>query len=279
MKSLRLLLIPAIVLLMVSCGNEEAERLQSINEELKDEMRSKEEAVKDLLAGLEGVQEDLREITQREDLLGGMTVNNAELARSPQLQIMEDISLVDGLIKRNQSKINNLELRVKGSQGKLYEFERVVSNLKLDLLDKESEMNLLKSSLIELEEDYVGLLSDYNEQLLISSIQDKALHEAYFAYGSKQELQEMDVADKEGGILGLGSSWKLKDDFNKDYFTAVDIRQVNRIPMESSDVKIISTHPADAYELVIEEDTVKELLITDSDRFWKTSKYLAVIVD
>lgn len=274
-----ILAIPAMMVLLTACSNEEVARLESVNQELKEEMLAKEEVVTDFIKGLESIQYDLRDITEREDLLGGLTVNDAELARSPQQEIMEDIALIDGLIKRNLGRITELELKVKGSEGRLYEFERVVANLKMDVLDKDAQIQVIKRSLIELEEDYADLLGEYNEQILISSIQDEALHEGYFAYGSKEELVEMQVAQKEGGILGIGATWKLRDDFNKEYFTEVDIRQVNRIPLGSEEVEILSNHPVDTYELVMEEERVKELLITDADRFWELTKYLAMVID
>ncbi|NND94234.1 MAG: hypothetical protein HKN45_05170 [Flavobacteriales bacterium] len=280
MNRIKLLIAPLALLMMSSCGNnEEIEQLQSINEELKMEIRDRDEAVSDLIGGLESIQLDMRDITRREQLLDGLTVNESELAQSPQQKIIEDIALVDGLIRRNQEKIESLEMKLKSSDGKLYEFERVISNLKLDLLDKEKEIEVFKNSLIELEEGYADLFDEYHEQLLISSMQDEELHKAYFAYGSKKELEEMHVAEKEGGVLGMGTTWKLKNDFNKDYFTELDIREVSRLPLESKKVELISSHPEDSYELVMERDQVKEILITDPDAFWSGSKYLTVAVE
>lgn len=280
MKKLVMVLIPLGLIVLSSCGDQEAiEQLQAANEELKMEIREKEEAVGDLIGGLESIQLDMRDIARREQLLDGLTVNESELARSPQQEIMEDIALVDGLIKKNQEKIESLELKLKSSDGKLYEFERVISNLKLDLLDKEKEIEVFKSSLIELEEGYADLFDEYNEQLLISSMQDTELHKAYFAYGSKQELEEMHVAEKEGGVLGMGTTWKLKNDFNRDYFTELDIREVSRLPLESKKVELISSHPENSYELIEESGQVKELLITDPDEFWSGTRYLAVAVE
>ena len=275
----KLVVIGAVIgLIAVSCSNEEVEQLQVINEELKEQIRQKDVEVNDMLLGLESIQNDIRNIAHREDLLVGMKAGDIEFAESPQMSIIEDISLVDDLIKRNQEKIQSLELKVKSSDGKLYEFERVVANLKMDLLDRQEEIEQFKASLIELEEGYAELLDEYNEQLLISTIQDEHLHKAYFAYGSKEELEEMHVAEKEGGILGIGSTWKLKDDFNKEYFTELDIRDVQRLPLESEKVELVSSHPSESYELVMEGDTYKEIVITDPDNFWQGSRYLAVAV-
>jgi hypothetical protein len=278
MKKIAVIMVLGV--LMASCTNNEEELLQlkAANEELKEDIRSKDLAVSDLLDGLESIQLDMRDITEREQLLDGLKAADVELKGSPQQAILEDIALVDGLIKKNQDKIQALELKLKSSDGKLYEFERVVANLKMDLLDREKEIDQFKAHLVELEEGYAVLLDDYNEQMLISEMQDEALHKAYFAYGSKQELEEMHVAEKEGGVLGMGSTWKLKDDLNKEYFTELDIREVQRLPLESEKVEMISTHPAESYELIKDGEMYKEIVITDPNEFWSNSKYLAVAV-
>lgn len=270
-----------VLLAMASCTDYEAEinKMANANMALQEELNQRERSVESLLLGLEAVQEDMRDISIREGLLEGRTISQSELAASPQELIMEDIALVDGLISKNKQRIEELELAVKNSNGKLYEFERVVANLKLDILDREEEILAFKDQLVAMEEDYAVLLEDYQAQSLLTSMQDEALHTAYFAYGSKEELQANDVVQKTGGVLGLGKTWELKDDFNKEYFTEVDIRTLDRIPISSEKVDMLSQHPSDAYELVTEDDLVTEIRITDADRFWSGSRYLAMMVD
>lgn len=283
MKSNALYIVSFIALIaFTACGEAgkaEVENLKSANTALQEELESRNRSVQSLLSGLEAVQVDLRDISIREGLLEGKTVSEAELARSPQEQIIEDIGLVDGLIQKNRDRIEALELTVKRSDGKLYEFARIVANLKLDILDKEKDLMTFKENLIAMEENYAALLDDYQAQTLLAGMQDVALHRAYFAYGSKSELVEGDVVQKTGGVLGIGKTWELKDDFNKDYFTEVDIRSVDRIPLSTEKVEMLSQHPEDAYELIVEDKLVKELRITDADRFWSGSRYLAMMVE
>jgi hypothetical protein len=272
----------SMVLALSSCAdieNAEIKRLSEVNKSLEAELESRSQSVESLLQGLEIVQEDMRDISIREGLLEGKTVSEAELARSPQEQIMEDIGLVDGLIQKSRDRIEALEMKVKRSDGKLYEFERVIANLKLDLLDKENDLVIFKENLVAMEENYATLLEDYQAQSILTGMQDIALHRAYFAYGSKDELIEGEVVQKTGGVLGVGKTWELKDDFNKEYFTEVDIRTIDRIPLSSEKVELLSQHPNDAYELVMENKLVKELRITDADRFWSGSRYLAMMVE
>lgn len=283
MKTNALYIVSLVSLItLISCGgseNVEMEKLKIANTSLQEELDSRSRSVENLLTGLEAVQDDMRDISIREGLLEGKTVSEAELARTPQEQIMEDIGLVDGLIKKNRERIESLELTIKKSDGKLYEFERIVANLKLDILDKEKDLMTFKENLIAMEENYATLLDDYQAQSLLAGMQDQALHRAFFAYGSKTELVEGEVVQKTGGVLGVGKTWELKDDFNKDYFTEVDIRSVDRIPLSTEKVELLSQHPEDAYELIVENKIVTELRITDADRFWSGSRYLAMMVE
>lgn len=57
--------------------------------------------------------------------------------------------------------------------------------------------------------------------------QDEALNTVYYALGTNKELKEQKIV--EGG--GLFSSKKVMEgEFNKNYFTAVDMRKLHDIP-------------------------------------------------
>ena len=46
---------------------------------------------------------------------------------------------------------------------------------------------------------------------------------------SVKELKENNVITKEGGIIGLGKTTKLSSDFNKEYFTKINIEKTTSI--------------------------------------------------
>lgn len=272
-----------IVAILSSCKqaeeSEEFKLLQAEKIELEQKLANQELAVSDFTEGMAAIQGSLREITIREDLLSGTVIDDAEMAKSPKEQIIRDISLVDALIKKNHEKIAALEAKMKGKNGKIFEFEKIVANLKLDLLEKEKSINSLKESLVAIEASYAQLFEEYQAQKMVSGMQDQALHKVWFAYGSKKELEEMNVIAKEGGVLGLGATYTLKDDFNKEYFTEMDDRELNRIPLNATKVRMVSTHPDSSYELQKSGKTFTELLITDPTKFWSGSKYLVILVE
>jgi hypothetical protein len=103
------------------------------------------------------------------------------------------------------------------------------------------------------------------------------LNTAYFAFGSKKELLDNKVISTEGGVLGLGKNKELAADFNKDYFTEVNITELKEIPLGYKKIEFTTNHPEDSYKLV-ETEMIDKLVITDAKKFWSVSKYLVIVV-
>ena len=67
-------------------------------------------------------------------------------------------------------------------------------------------------------------------------------------------------------------------DFNKDYFTPIDIRYDKEIKLYSKNAKVLTTHPAGSYALEKDSNGQYEIHITNPTKFWSVSKYLVVQV-
>ena len=70
----------------------------------------------------------------------------------------------------------------------------------------------------------------------------------------------------------------LKGNYEKDYFTTVDIRSCNTISLMAKKAKLLTTHPAASYELTTGAENNHTLTIHDPEAFWSISKYLVVRV-
>ena len=68
------------------------------------------------------------------------------------------------------------------------------------------------------------------------------------------------------------------DDFNKDYFTQIDIRTDKEIKLYSKRAELLTTHPAGSYELVKDAKGQLTLKITNPSQFWSVSRYLVIQV-
>ena len=82
---------------------------------------------------------------------------------------------------------------------------------------------------------------------------------------------------KYGEILEKGDVLKSAD-FNKDYFTQIDIRTDKEIKLYSKRAELLTTHPAGSYELVKDAKGQLTLKITNPTEFWSVSRYLVIQV-
>lgn len=88
-------------------------------------------------------------------------------------------------------------------------------------------------------------------------------------FGTKKELKGQHIL--EGGKVMNGN-------FNKNYFTKVDIRNTTEIKLYSKSAKLLTAHPASSYSLTHDASKQYVLRITNPQIFWSTSKYLVVLV-
>ena len=106
-----------------------------------------------------------------------------------------------------------------------------------------------------------------------------ALHTAYYVMGKSGELKDAKIIDRQGGLLGIGRTSKLNSDFDNSKFTRIDYTQTSSIAV-NSDMKIITSHPTGTFMLekdAKDKDIVKNIVITDPEKFWSTSKYLVIV--
>jgi hypothetical protein len=114
------------------------------------------------------------------------------------------------------------------------------------------------------------------ERIVNSSLQDE-INTVYYAVGTMKELKSNGVIDKQGGIIGLGRTAKLREHFNSNYFTKADKTKLSLIPLYSEFSKVVTEQPGDAFK-VTGYTKSDSLLITDANTFWGESKYLVVVV-
>ena len=99
--------------------------------------------------------------------------------------------------------------------------------------------------------------------------QDAQLNTAWFAFGTKRELKDQRIID---------GSKVLQSNFNKSYFTKIDIRVQKEIKLYSKSAKILTMHPSSSYTLQRDANKQYVLRISNPQIFWSTSKYLVIQV-
>jgi DNA repair exonuclease SbcCD ATPase subunit len=286
MKNLKFLVVALILSVaafnITSCGSKEkeanplADSLSAVNGELNGQLSEKEQALQEFVNSFNEIQSNLNEIKEKEKIVTASTKGGD--VKSKEEQIKEDLQAIYDLMGKNKNRINSLTKKLKASKTQIKGLEEMIANLQAQLNDKDNIIAELKSTIEALNIELSNLNTNYQESEQESEVKTEKLNSAYYAIGTSKELKEKGVITKEGGFIGLGKSTKVKDDFNKDYFTKIDVSQVTSIAIGAKKAKVLTTHPSNSYKLVGDK-TVEKLEISNAEDFWSASKYLVIVID
>lgn len=281
-NKLNLLLLLIATALFFSCNNDELENrisdLQQDSLSAISELNGKEEEILTYISSLNEIQENLSQIKEREKLMTTRFDKGGEFTPNMKEQILEDINLINSLLQENKDKMAALSSRLKKSNLKIAELEKMIEMLAIQVQEKDAQIADLQTKLAQANEQIKVLFEEYNLRLEEIGVQEDLLNTAYYCFGTSKELLANGVITKEGGFIGIGKTQKLADEFNKKYFTQVDITTINEIALAATKAKVVTNHPSSSYEIKGEK-TADKIIIKDSEAFWSASKYLVVIVD
>ena len=287
MKKLSILAVCALAI--VSCKNE-APKQDLATVQLRDSLNQiiaqKDNEINDMIATFGDIEEGFREITEAQSRVtlakSGEGTNSAK-------RIKENMQFIQQTMRQNKELINKLKQQLRESSFKSEELKKLIDNMQQQLEEKEAQMQALREELdkkdihiAELDETVANLNTDVNQlteettqKSQTISQQDKQLHTAWFVFGTKDELKKQNILTKDGMF---SKTRLLEKDFNKDYFTKIDIRIDKEIKLYSKSAEMLTSHPSSSYTLAPDANKQYVLRITDPDLFWSTSKYLVIQV-
>lgn len=272
------------IILLISCNQQKVEQLQVKNDSLAVASQQKDSLITDFVKSLNDISDNLDQIKKKEKIIALNTQRNVELNQNVKDKISNDVKSIYDMMIRNKNLIASLSKKLKASNLKIKEFQIMIERLKKELQEKDAEITLLRNKLagLNIEIDSLNLAIDtlffQNTQKTKVIVEQKnELNTAYYVFGTDKELKEQKIISKKGGFVGIGGVRKLMHDFNKDYFTKIDISETKTIEIFMKKAKIITNHPSDSYK-VYGEEKVDSLVITNPKKFWSISKYLVIKV-
>jgi chromosome segregation ATPase len=274
----------ALIALALSSCNEEKKAAVAVDTQKVDSLQrivdQKDNEINDMLSTLNAIQDGIREITEAENRVS--VVKDGERTDKA-AQIKENLQFISNTMKRNRELINKLRQQARESSVQGEQLKATIENLVKQLDEKEQQLQQLRAELdakdihiTELTENINNLntnvsnLQNENSQKSQTiSAQDKQLNTAWYVFGTKKELKQQNILDGDR---------VLQSNFNKSYFTKIDIRVDKEIKLYSKSAKILTTHPSGSYTLTQDANKQYVLRITNPQIFWSTSKYLVVVV-
>lgn len=271
------------------------------NDSLRSIIQARDNEINDMMGTLNDIQEGFSEINAAENRV---TIAKDGEGADKATVIKEQIQFIAQRMKENRELIKKLQEQLKETGFKGDQMRKTIENLQAQLIQKDGELKKLRAELqaknihiAELDETINGLNSDVaslntsvqnlntektnltNEKAQLQSesnkksetisSQDKQLNTAWYVFGTKKEL-------KQNNILNNGKV--LREGFNRNYFTKIDIRVDKEIKLYSKSAKILTAHPSSSYSLSKDSNGQYVLRINDPQSFWSTSKYLVVQV-
>jgi hypothetical protein len=258
-------------------ANPLADSLANINNELGGKLSEKEVALQEFVTTFNEIQANLNEIKEKEKIVTSSAKGGD--VKSKEDQIKEDIQAIYDLMGKNKNRINSLSKKLKASNTQIKGLEEMIANLEAQLADKDTQIGELKSQIEALNIELSNINTNYEEVEQEVEVKTEKLNTAYYAFGTAKELKEKGITTKEGGFIGLGKSTKVKDDFNKEYFTKIDITQTNSINIGAKKAKLLSSHPSSSYKMIGGEKSVEKIEILNAEEFWSVSKYLVIVIE
>ena len=281
MKKLISFVLTAVSIICVcSCGNQSSSDLQAKVDSLQTALSQRDADYRTLDEFVNVISTGLDSIAIQETEL----FNPSKESPTPsQEQIKKQLSHFKETLQSQRERIAELEKKLGNSEGNGKKLQRIVIAMKAQLEEKESELAVLRQELeakdihiaeldeqvSQLNEDVVMLKDENAQKTETIGSQDKELHTAWYVFGTKRELKEQNI---------LKSGEVLQGNFNKNYFTKIDIRVDKEIKLMSRDARILTNHPAGTYTLERDANKQYVLRITNPQQFWSTSKYLVVQV-
>lgn len=254
-----------------------ADSLSNVNEGLKMVVTEKDSSIESFIVAFNEIQENLTEVKAKQKMISTNS-SDAELKKNMKEQIIDDIQSINDLMEKNKQKISSLKAKLEKSKGKVDELEKMITFLTTQIEEKDLEITDLKNQLERLNIEVTEITAKYEEKAEESNQKTEQLNTAYYTIGTAKELKEKGVLTKEGGFIGLGKTKKLAGDFNKSYFTKVDIMQNKSFVLNAKKAKLITTHPSSSYKIEGVK-TPDKLVILNPQEFWSASKYLVLVVE
>ena len=250
------------------------------NDSLQNIISQKDNEINDMMGIMNEIQEGFQKINEAENRVS--IVKDGEGANKSQ-QIRENIQFIAKTMKKNRELIAKLQEQLGKSTLKGTQLKATIDNLLKQLDEKDQQLQQMRAELdakdihiSELDEtinnlntNVSNLTTESTQKSQTISAQDKQLHTAWYVFGTKKELKDQRII-QDGKVL--------QANFNKSYFTKIDIRNTKEVKLYSKSARLLTMHPSSSYTLTRDASKQYVLTITNPDLFWSTSKYLVIQV-
>ena len=282
MKKMICLALCATMLASCEFVTKREKELTAQNEALATELSEKNASLDQAIQAIADIQEGFRAINEAEGRVTVQTQGGEGVTDSERMK--EDILFIQQKMEENRKQIERLEKKLKASGNETASLRKVLANLQKELEEKVTSIAALQNELAEkniriaeLDKAVATLTGDVNNLQQVTDVQQEVIEQqvvqlntAWYVYGTAKELKEQNIL-RDGKVLSSA-------EFNKGYFTEIDVRVDRVFPLYAKRAQLLTTHPAGSYEFVKDADKLLTLNVLDFEAFWSVSRYMVIQV-
>ncbi|MBM3162334.1 MAG: hypothetical protein FJZ79_03220 [Chlorobi bacterium] len=269
-----LLVVMAIVLFLGGCSRPE-----------KPAKDPRQQHIESMMEILTQVQKNLVRIQQKEAVVERLSsdIEKQDSRDAEQIgrNIYSSIRFIDSTLTASKALIARLEEENRKSQYRVASLDKLTSEMKTAINDKDTEVRKLKGQVQRLSSEVSSLMKTVD--VLDDFIQEQGnqLYTAYYISGTFDDLVSKGVLVKINPLEKLfGNQYRISPDFDVALFKKIDITETRDLffsrPLKN--VKIITPHTTGSYELA-GGATSTLLLIRDEQEFWKKTRCLVIVFE
>lgn len=234
----------------------------------------------------------VNEIVSIQDSLNAIVLKQNEIPTDVELQgqtlhdrVLARITTLKSSIARTKDRINELDEKLKHSGVRIAGMKRVIESLRKTATDREERIVALNQQVGTLRTTVTGLtfeiqgqqeaLAKQQEEL---ATRQRELATIYYTMGNKKDLTKKGVVQPNGGLLGVGKTYRVSGLFEEAAFSRLNTDEENviRIPAKKGKVQILSAQPPSSYSIQKVGKDMVELKILDRNEFRKV-KHLVIL--
>lgn len=283
-----LLSLALVATIFVSCNNHQEELDAAIKktDSLTLIINNKDAELDSLFATLNQIEENLAAVNSRYNAVQELRRANIEGQPNVKNQINEQIKSIESLMAANKQKLASLQAKINSEGKESTRLQELVNRQEERIAAQESQIAELLTELEnnkvlikKLNQDVSDLTASNEEKDQFIQRQTNEANRAYYVVGSYADLSEAGIVYKSGGFIGIGRHQGTRSEMPLDRFTQIDRTKVTTIPVNMKNAVVISNHPDNSYEMVMDENDsrkVSYLRILNPAKFWEQTRFLVI---
>ena len=287
-KLVSVLPLAIIAMAFASCNTHQKELDAAIkkSDSLSVIIQNKDSELDSLFATLNQIEENLAAVNARYSAVQELRRANIEGQPNVKSQISAQIKDIENLMAANRQKIASLQAKINSDGKESARLQELVSRQEERISQQESQIAQLLTELEnnkviikKLNEDVSELTASNEQKDQYIKQQTAEANRAYYVVGTYSDLNEAGIVSKAGGFIGIGRRQGTNTEMPLDRFTQIDRTKVTTIPINMRKAIVVSKHPENSYELVMDENDTKQvsyLRILNPAKFWEQTRFLVI---